>query len=558
MASITFLLMGQAQAVDEATVAWLHNGKVEVISLSSSSDNLKHDNNTTSYSANSKVPLGSLWKLFVYVYLAETHAQEPVYVCAEKSAATVDEERYCCDPGESVTRDSALARSCAPYFSPMRLGLIKNKWQDYWRLHTTAAWLLDFKNLQPETEVALGELLGVLAKISPQGRSEARSAMLETSIQGYGREAWTHIGTGIRYKTYSWHRADGRALGGAAGWLVDGTPFWFGGLGSSRTVLTSWAKKLAIALPKPDWRNLNNGGDASCVDVDFFSRYPLHAVWQINESVPVKSGDLKGRYRLQFSNGNWLNIVAKSDMFLTQNAEGMPRIAGRFAINDYVARVIDREGSASSVQAARALAIAVRSYLVQNAHFSDGCWHITDASNTQRVSPNPPSEGALAAAWFTDEIVLNGATVRYHKEKSGYNRLAWRDVVDRAAEGWNFERILSVSYPQATFATLSGRAECSRLDAAEIWLKSASANWQIKLRGEPGFEAPDVTPRICALKNGNPYSDQQRMRIYVRGWSSLNDRITLAHEYLHLALRFHPNGANEDFIERLARQLIEG
>jgi uncharacterized protein YfaQ (DUF2300 family) len=65
-------------------------------------------------------------------------------------------------------------------------------------------------------------------------------------------------------------------------------------------------------------------------------------------------------------------------------------------------------------------------------------------------------------------------------------------------------------------------------------------------------------PKICMLADGNPYSDQRRYRIYVRGWRSLDERITLAHEYLHLVFRFHPHGADEDYIERLARRLIEG
>ncbi|HEX8956331.1 MAG TPA: DUF2300 domain-containing protein, partial [Burkholderiaceae bacterium] len=60
------------------------------------------------------------------------------------------------------------------------------------------------------------------------------------------------------------------------------------------------------------------------------------------------------------------------------------------------------------------------------------------------------------------------------------------------------------------------------------------------------------------LEQGHPYSDQRRLRIYARGWRSLDERITLAHEYVHLVLRFHPHGSDEDYVERLARQLIEG
>ena len=491
MLAATCATLPPAQAADDAQAAWLRDGRVEMRTLG---DGAQAD------PAGIKVPLGSLWKLFVFSYLAETHAEEPPYVCAARNAAPADEDRYCCEPGASVARPAALARSCAPYFSPARLGLDNKRWQAHWRPFGAAPWLLDFKRLRPETEVPLTELLDILARIPPQARAEARAALLETSIEGYGRQAWARLGTGMRYKTYSWHRPDGSAFGGAAGWLADGTPFWFGARGSSSSALTAWATQLAAALPEPRRREIENGGhadDASCVDVDFFSRYPLRAVLPETGSAPVKPGSLNGRYRLQFSNGNWLGISAR-DLTLNASANQAPTISGRFSINDYVARVIDREGSARPAQAARALAIAARSYLVQNAHFEGGCWRIADASSTQRVSPNPPSDGALAAAWFTDEIVLSGTPVQYHSETAGRNRLAWRDAVARADEGWDFERILSTGYPQATIATLNGRLECTRLDAAETWLAHAAAGWKARLRSEPGFEALDTPPKICA------------------------------------------------------------
>jgi uncharacterized protein YfaQ (DUF2300 family) len=137
------------------------------------------------------------------------------------------------------------------------------------------------------------------------------------------------------------------------------------------------------------------------------------------------------------------------------------------------------------------------------------------------------------------------------------NRLAWSDALARAGQGWDFERILSAAFPKATVATLSGREDCKRLPDAENWLATAAGSWKARLRREPGFEPLEVQPKVCTLSDGHPYSDQQRLRIYVRGWRSLNERITLAHEYLHLAFRFHPNGANEDYIEQLARRLIE-
>ena len=536
-------------AMEDAAVAWLRDGKLEMRALSAGTAMPGGNANL------SDAPLGSLWKLFVFSYLSDTHAEEPAYTCSTTPRAPNDEDRYCCAPGESVTRGVALARSCAPYYSPARLGIDVGAWQAYWKPYSKAHWLLDLNRLQPDTKVPVRELLQALAALPQSVRMEARSVLLQTGVEGYGREALVHLGSGVRYKTYSWSRDDGVALGGAAGWLADGTPFWFGARGSSRTALSTWGPQLAAALPAPQWRNAS---EASCVDVDFFARYPIRAVWRANERVRVQSGELRGRYRIEFANGNWLTIASNGELVLTAAEDAAPTITGRFPINAYVARVVEREGGANPTQASRALAIAARSYLVQNAHFESGCWRIADASRTQRVSAMPPSNAALAAAWFSDEMILSGAPVRYHNAAPGLNRLSWRDAVAQANAGWSFEKILAEAYPNATLGTLTGREECARLDAAERWLAQAASAWRARLSGEPGFEAPDRSIKICALSDGHPYSDQQRLRIYVRGWRSLNERVTLAHEYLHLALRFHPNGADETYVERLARQLIEG
>ncbi len=57
-------------------------------------------------------PLGSLWKLYVYAWLEDTHQPEQPYQCRGNSP----EEVYCCQAGESITRDTALVRSCGLYF----------------------------------------------------------------------------------------------------------------------------------------------------------------------------------------------------------------------------------------------------------------------------------------------------------------------------------------------------------------------------------------------------------------------------------------------------------
>ncbi|MFZ6656984.1 DUF2300 domain-containing protein [Undibacterium sp. TJN19] len=558
-----------AYSADEGSVAWLRDGKVETRPLPAKDfpETKEAKDIRDSNVSDKKVPLGSLWKLFTYAYLTDSHAQETAFTCSAKNTQTKaeqSEERYCCEPGEKVERDAALARSCAPYFSPARLGLTEKPWVAYWQSRSKIKWLQHYQNLQPDTQVSVRELLEALASFSPNARAAARTALLETSLEGYGREAWAQLGTGIRYKTYSWHLADKTAFGGAAGWLADGTPFWFGTRGSSRSALSNWAPILASTLPLPRWANIgsieNTGDDVSCVDVDFFARYPLRevSILSANAIAPAKAGTLSGKYRLQFGNGNALDIVSNGNLNLSRPAGAVPQISGRFSINDYVARVVDREGDATIVEAARSLAIVVRSYLVQNANFERGCWHIADATSRQRVSPNPPTEAALGVAWFSNDLILQGVNVRYHNDIAATNRMSLKDAISKASQGWNFERILASSFPQATISSMNGKSDCAPLGSAQAWLSNAAGKWQAILGREPGFENPETMPAVCELNHGNPYSDQKRMRIYVRGWRSLDERITLAHEYLHLALRFHPNGANEVYVEKLARRLIEG
>jgi uncharacterized protein YfaQ (DUF2300 family) len=43
----------------------------------------------------------------------------------------------------------------------------------------------------------------------------------------------------------------------------------------------------------------------------------------------------------------------------------------------------------------------------------------------------------------------------------------------------------------------------------------------------------------------------------MRPLATREDRITLAHEYLHLGLRRYPRGQDEEYVERLARRLTD-
>jgi len=532
-------------------VAWLDGGKLRALQL--------HQGAAAggpAPSADTMVPLGSLWKLFIHVYAADTGVDMPDYHCAGR----IPDEVYCCDPGQSIDADTALAQSCGLLFAPARLMLARGTWQAYWRrllgaaLRGELAWLDDPTRLGPERQVRIGALLRVLGAIPAASRERAEAALLRVVLDGRGAGSVRWFGNRLRVKTFTWHRPgqpDTR-LGGAAGWLADGTPIWFGGDDSSSGIFKRWAPQLAASSAFLR----RAGGDSGCVLVDFFARYPVARL--DGPAGPARSGALNGRHVVRFANGQQLAFTGNGDMTMTRGADGKIRIRGRFGVNDYVARVLDREADATQTEAAKALAIAARTYLQQNARPVAACQHIADSSATQRVSPNPPSAAALGVARWTDALVLEGAQVRYHRDLPGANVLSWNQARDQARNGEAFDAILAHAYPRAslTIAGVGGQ-RCQRLHPNEAWLARMLPRWERVLLREPGYERPAQLPTVCALGVGAPYSEQSRGRVFMRPLATREDRITLAHEYLHIALRRHPRGQDEAYVEGLARRLAD-
>ncbi len=530
------------------SVAWLRDGRVDV-------------RTSAGAAAPETTSLGSTWKLFVYAFAVEKNVATPVYRCGLPRKPG---DEYCCDPGQAIERDHALARSCGLFFDPIRLNISTTAWQEFWRARAgaDAQWLLDLRHLGPETEAPLSQLLRVLATVPDDVRAAAERALLPVVIDGYGHGAVAQLGGLLRAKTYTWSETKTDRLkpvptgnnevtiGGAAGWLVDGTPVWFKSTGSSRRVLLEHADQLAAWLPPP---RSGPAGDP-CVVVDFFAQYPIRAVDQLPAKRPASPGQLRGAYRVLFQNGNALTFTAASDLHLTRDERGL-RIRGQFAMSEYVARVLDREADATVTEAARALAIVARSWTLQNAPFERGCYIVADSTRMQRVSANPPGMAARAVSYFTDGLILDGTNVRYHRDTQSPGVMAWTTAVQQANAGLSFDLILAKAFPQASLGTASGERECRHLTAADAWLTRSAAAWQRRLAREPGFEAPDGMT-VCALDYGNPYADRSRNRIYVRGVATTEDRISIAHEYVHLAFRFHPKRDDEAFVEATARELL--
>ena len=102
----------------------------------------------------------------------------------------------------------------------------------------------------------------------------------------------------------------------------------------------------------------------------------------------------------------------------------------------------------------------------------------------------------------------------------------------------------------------AGEMACHPRPDFESHLASQIKIWNIRLASEEGFDPPPVV-YVCQLMGGLPVSDHVRQRIYLRNLAGVNDEITLAHEYLHLAFSHHPRGHNEVYIEKMARILVE-
>lgn len=530
-------------------VAWWRDGKVEVRQLRQGGPQ------PPSFDGARQVPLASLWKLFVYVYASDNKVAMPDYRCGGRDP----EEVYCCDAGQNIGHDAALAQSCGLFFSPKRLMIANAPWRKYWTGRLGAApasefaWLADPAQLAPGRMVKLDSLLRALGSIPAASRQDAEAALLRVVLdgrvgRGFGTARW--FGSQLRVKTYSWHQASGR-IGGAAGWLADGTPIWFGGAGGSSNVFEQWAPTLAASLPP-----VGAADDGGCVVVDYFQRYPIRAVR--GERGIAAPGPLNGRYHVRFENGQNLALRSNGELMLVQDQGGRPQLRGRFGVNEYVARVLDREANANEPEAAKALAIAARTYLQQNAVMVAGCQQIADSSATQRVSPSPATPAALAIARWTDQLIVDGVTVRYHSTTPSEGTMAWSEAVRQAKKGRHYDELLAAAYPGGALSTFGNTgARCQRLAQNEDWLARSMPRWRRVLQREAGYEAPAQAPLVCALQSGAPYSEQSRNRIYMRPLATREDRITLAHEYLHLGLRNHPRGQDEDYVEQLARRLVD-
>lgn len=516
----------------------------------------------TTLTDSTTTPLGSLWKLFVYIYLADNRIFPPPYICTGNHP----DEVFCCQPGDSIQMDEALYHSCGLFFDPVRLGITSDSWKDYWTntVRIDFHWLNGLHTLQPETVIPVKELLVALYQINKLrfALSKTHSVLSKVVLEGTAKGAVRHLGNTVKIKTFTWnHPSENETfIGGFAGWLNDGAAIWAAGIGTSNEILSRWSRKIAQYL---DRQPLNYSKEF--VKVRFFEQYPIEKIVELpvpKEANPtpatrLRTGPLNGQFRIMFKNGNSLEFRSSDNLYYEKEGK-TPVIFGIFGVNDYVARVIDREIKTEPTEAAKAFAIVIRTYLVQNAKHAPGYFYIPDSTRFQRVSIHPPTQEAKGLSYWTDALVITGvSSVRYHQTRSSLNVLSWEHAKKLAHEGYYFDKILQAAYPGGKIGImeLKRNQECERLAHVESWLQAKSQKWRLYLMTKPGYEPLDHIA-VCRLRSGSPYADFDENRIFTRSFQNIEDQITLTHEYLHLTFKNHPLGRDEEFIEQTAKTLV--
>lgn len=96
--------------------------------------------------------------------------------------------------------------------------------------------------------------------------------------------------------------------------------------------------------------------------------------------------------------------------------------------------------------------------------------------------------------------------------------------------------------------------DCIPQPGPQVWLETQAERWEPRLADLEGYEKPGQV-RVCQASGGaRAYYDNGR--IYLQTLDETQTRLSLAHEYLHLAFRHHPRSRDERFIESTARHLV--
>ena len=155
--------------------------------------------------------------------------------------------------------------------------------------------------------------------------------------------------------------------------------------------------------------------------------------------------------------------------------KGKLKLQSHLDREEYVARVLDREAKSTPPEAAKAMTVAIRTYLQQNADRDGDCLSIPDSSATQRFSFASHCRRA-------DDDRLDAGSHLCGRSGSlswqpGYRRdafLAARYCPGGAGE--RYDPILAFAYPDNNLSRWGApRSTCQLLPKAKAWLAKNAA-----------------------------------------------------------------------------------
>jgi uncharacterized protein YfaQ (DUF2300 family) len=120
---------------------------------------------------------------------------------------------------------------------------------------------------------------------------------------------------------------------------------------------------------------------------------------------------------------------------------------------------------------------------------------------------------------------------------------------------YGFPAFFSVLLTTAATAAFGAALPCKPNAALGAWLTVKAGEWESRLAQIPGYEKTGPI-HVCPVPGGGPRSDGEY--IYLPPLTGDEERLSLAHEYVHLALRHHPLSRDEGFVEQTARVLLLG
>ena len=157
---------------------------------------------------------------------------------------------------------------------------------------------------------------------------------------------------------------------------------------------------------------------------------------------------------MTFTNGNHITFVSHGETTLLSE-KGKLKLQSHLDREEYVARVLDREAKSTPPEAAKAMTVAIRTFLQQNANREGDCLTIPDSSATQRVSASPATTGARTMAAWTQDLIYAGDPVHYHGSRATEGTLSWRQATAQAGQGERYDQILAFAYPDNSLSRWS-------------------------------------------------------------------------------------------------------